>query len=85
MAAYGRTIRATRAPYSTSTRSIGAVFPNEQGIDKDWSHFRVPVAQIEKMTGYTFWRNIPKATGKAIKKDVDEVQIPRSKSSKTSE
>jgi DNA/RNA endonuclease G (NUC1) len=53
--------------------------PNEQGIDTDWSKFRVSVSEVEKLTGFTFWRNIPQETRDAIVKDVDDVKIPKGK------
>lgn len=57
------------------TRTIAVVVPNEQAIDTDWSKFRVSVAEVEKMTGFTFFPSIPAEIGTVIKANADNVLI----------
>jgi DNA/RNA endonuclease G (NUC1) len=49
--------------------------PNDQSVDYDWAKFRVPVTEVEKLTGFKFWPNVPEETAKALKEKVDEVKV----------
>jgi endonuclease G, mitochondrial len=54
---------------SNSTKAIAAVFPNETRLpSKDWRRYQTSVKEVEKLTGYTFFRNLPPATIEALKK-----------------
>ena len=55
--------------------------PNDQTIDFDWPKYRVSIREVEKLTGYTFFRNIPEDVAEVIKERVDTiaVHVPRSK------
>ena len=44
---------------TTSTRMIAVNMPNDQGISADWRSFITSVDDIERLTGYDFFENIP--------------------------
>ncbi|HEX7317108.1 MAG TPA: DNA/RNA non-specific endonuclease [Pyrinomonadaceae bacterium] len=57
---------------TTSTRTIAVIMPNTQGIrTTDWKTFRVSVDQVEALTGFDFFSNVPVATQAAIESVVD--------------
>ncbi len=64
-----------------NTRSIAVIMPNDQTVDFDWPKYRVSVRDVEKLTGYTFFRNLPAEVAEAVKERVDSVavRVPRSK------
>lgn len=70
------TYKPTRA-----SRTIGVIMPNDQSVDHDWAKFRVPIAEVEKLTGLSFWPAIPSETAKHLKEKLDEVKVdaPRQK------
>jgi endonuclease G len=48
------------ARVTTSTRTIAVIMPNSQDIrTADWRSYRVSVDQIEQLTGYDFFSNVP--------------------------
>lgn len=60
------------ARVTTSTRTIAVIMPNTQGIrNTDWRTFRVSVDQVEALTGFDFFSNVPGATQAAIESVVD--------------
>jgi endonuclease G len=59
-----------------STRAIAVIMPNDQTVGLDWSKYRVSVKEVEKLTGYTFFPDLPADVAAAIKGRVDEVDIP---------
>lgn len=59
---------------TTATRTIAVLMPNQQGIRaNDWHGYRVSVDQIESLTGYDFFSNVPVAIQSVIESSVDNV------------
>lgn len=57
---------------TTSTRLIAIIMPNTQGIrTNDWKMYRVSVDQVEALTGYDFFSNVPVSTQSVIEAVVD--------------
>ena len=57
---------------TTSTRTIAVIMPNTQGIrNNDWRNYRVSVDQVEALTGFDFFSNVPVAIQAAIESVVD--------------
>jgi DNA/RNA endonuclease G (NUC1) len=45
-----------------ASRAVAVIMPNIQGIrNVDWQTYIVPVAQVESLTGYNFFSNLPDA------------------------
>ncbi|MDT7543329.1 MAG: endonuclease mitochondrial [Acidobacteriota bacterium] len=60
------------ARVTTSTRTIAVIMPNAQGIRTNtWQGYRVSVDQVEQLTGYDFFSNVPVATQAVIEARVD--------------
>jgi endonuclease G len=59
-----------------NTRVIAILMPNDQTVGFDWSKYRVSVKEIEKLTGYKFFPNLPEEIAAELKDKVDEVEIP---------
>ena len=59
------------ARVTTSTRTIAVVVPNSGTINSDWRTYRVSVDQIEAITGYDFFSNVPSAIQNVIEGQVD--------------
>jgi endonuclease G len=58
-----------------NTRVIAVVMPNDQSVDLDWAKFRVAPRDVEKMTGYSFFRNVPEEMAQALREHVDDVEV----------
>jgi endonuclease G, mitochondrial len=58
-----------------NTRTIAVVMPNDQTVDFDWTKYRVSVQAVEKLTGNSFFRNVPADVAMALKDHVDDVQV----------
>jgi endonuclease G, mitochondrial len=57
---------------TTSTRTIAVIMPNTQGIRTvDWRTYRVSVDQVEALTGFDFFSNVPVGTQATIESVVD--------------
>jgi endonuclease G len=57
---------------TSTTRTIAVIMPNAQGIRTNtWQSFRVSVDQVEQLTGYDFFSNVPVATQSVIEARVD--------------
>jgi endonuclease G len=57
---------------TTSTRTIAVIMPNAQGIRGNaWQQYRVSVDQVEALTGYDFFSNVPVNIQAAIESTVD--------------
>ena len=63
---------------TTSTRTIAVILPNQNGISSDWRSFRVSVDDVEAMTGYDFFSNVPGSIQSVIESRVDTMMIDRS-------
>ena len=58
-----------------NTRVIAVLMPNDQTVDHDWGKYRTSVAEIEKLTGYNFFRNVPDDVAKALREHIDDVAV----------
>ena len=56
---------------NTATRTIAVVVPNSGSINSDWRTYRVSVDQIEAITGFDFFSNVPSAIQNVIEGQVD--------------
>ena len=56
---------------NTSTRMIAINVPNDQGISTDWTQFTTSVDNLEAITGYDFFENIPNNIEAVIEAVVD--------------
>jgi DNA/RNA endonuclease G (NUC1) len=59
------------ARVTTSTRTIGVIMPNAQGINADWHSFIVSVDEVEALTGYNFFSNVPEEIQAVIEANAD--------------
>lgn len=54
------------------SRTIAIVVPNQQGVkSKSWKDYVTSVDEVEKLTGYDFFRNVPESVQKIIEATVD--------------
>lgn len=57
---------------TTSTRTIGIIMPNKQGINVDpWQKYLATVDQVEELTGHDFFSNVPTSTQAVIESRLD--------------
>jgi len=56
---------------TTSTRTIAVVIPNSGTINSDWRTYRVSVDQVEAITGFDFFSNVPSGIQAVIEGQVD--------------
>jgi endonuclease G len=57
---------------NNSTRVIAIIMPNTQGIrNNTWQQYRVSVDQVEALTGFDFFSNVPVAIQNVIEAQVD--------------
>jgi endonuclease G len=57
---------------TTSTRTIAVIMPNVQGIrTTSWQTYRVSVDQVEALTGFDFFSNVPVGIQAVIESIVD--------------
>jgi endonuclease G len=62
------------ARVTTSTRVIAVLMPNAQGIrTNNWQEYRVSVDELEQLTGYDFFSNVPAAVQASIESVVDNL------------
>ncbi len=55
-----------------STRTIAVIMPNIQGIrNDDWKKYLATVRQVESLTGYNFYSNVPQSTQDVIEPRLD--------------
>ncbi len=56
-----------------ATRTIGIVVPNFPPLDINatWRQFRVSINEVENLTGYNFFSNVPKNTQEIIERRKD--------------
>lgn len=54
-----------------TTRTIAVIVPNQQGINEDWKEFRHSVREVEELTGFDFFSNVPRAVQDAIEVTID--------------
>jgi endonuclease G len=58
-----------------NTRVIAVVMPNDMSVDFDWGKYRVAPRDVEKLTGYTFFRNVDEEVAQALRGHVDDVDV----------
>jgi endonuclease G len=59
---------------TTSTRVIAIVMPNVQGIKTNsWQQYRTTVDDIESITGYDFFSNVPTNIQNVIEATIDSI------------
>jgi endonuclease G len=58
---------------TTSTRTIGMLFNNDSVANSmsTWGNYRVSIASIEQLTGFTFFSNVSSSINNVIKANVD--------------
>jgi endonuclease G len=56
---------------TTATRTIAVVVPNSGSVVSDWRSYRVSVNQVEGMTGFNFFSNVPSSIQAVIESVVD--------------
>jgi endonuclease G len=59
------------ARVNTATRTIAVVIPNAGPLNSDWRSYRVSVDQVESLTGFDFFSNVPVQTQAVIEAQVD--------------
>jgi len=56
---------------TTTTRTIAVVMPNSGSINSDWRTYRVSVDQVEAITGFDVFSNVPTLIQNVIEANVD--------------
>src|ERR1700704_376274 len=56
---------------TTTTRTIAVVIPNSGSLGTDWRAYRVSVDQVEAITGFDFFSNVPTLIQNVIEANVD--------------
>ena len=58
------------------SRTIALIVPNQQGVkSKPWKEYVTSVDEVEKLTGYNFFSNLPKEVQQIIEEKVDRLAI----------
>jgi endonuclease G len=57
------------------TRLIGVIMPNEQSIDTDWPEYRVSVDEVEALTGFDFFSELPDDIETEIESITDDIEV----------
>jgi endonuclease G len=52
---------------TVQSKMIAVIMPNSQEIQTDWEKYRVPVREVEDLTGYTFFSRLPPKVAVALK------------------
>jgi endonuclease G len=65
---------------SEQARVFSVIMPNAQGLKKDWREYAVPVKDVETLTGYTFFGNLPADVAKDLRSRKPETRAVRGKS-----
>ncbi|MBC7795556.1 MAG: DNA/RNA non-specific endonuclease [Pyrinomonadaceae bacterium] len=53
------------------TRTIAIVVPNQGAVNSDWRQYRTSVRQVERLTGYNFFSNVPRRVQALFKSRID--------------
>jgi endonuclease G len=59
----------------THTWVIAVVMPSDQSVGYDWTRYRTTAREIERRTGYTFFRGVPSEVAEALRDHQDEVKV----------
>jgi len=57
------------------TRVIGVIMPNSQTIDADWTEYRVSVDEVEQLTGFDFFSEVPDDIEDEIESITDDEDV----------
>jgi endonuclease G len=58
------------------SRTIVLIVPNQQGVkSKTWKEYATSVDEVEKLTGYDFFSNLPKEAQQIIEAKVDRQTV----------
>lgn len=60
---------------TATTRLVAVIMPNDMSVGEEWAGFRVSVKEVEKLTGYKFFSNVPAAIIDPLKEEIDEEPI----------
>ena len=61
---------------NAATRTIAVLMPNLNGIDSDWTQFITTVDEVEALTGYDFFANLPDNVENAIEAGINGTNPP---------
>lgn len=64
------------AKVTSKTRLIAVIMPNDMSVGEDWARYRVPVRDVERLTGYKFFDKVPAAIIGPLKNKTDKTPIP---------
>jgi endonuclease G len=64
------------AKVGPGTRAIAVIMPNEESVGHGWAKYRTSVAEVEALTGYTFFSNVPADIIGPLKAKVDDGRVP---------
>jgi len=64
------------AKVGPDSRLIAIVMPNEEGIGHGWAKYRTNVQEVEALTGYRFFANVPADIIGPLKARVDDGRVP---------
>jgi endonuclease G, mitochondrial len=60
-----------------NTRTIAVIIPNKQGVrDDPWRQYLTSVQEVEKLTGYQFFTNVPAEIRSVINTRIDAMPSP---------
>jgi endonuclease G len=61
-----------------NSRVIAVLMPNNQSVGFDWPKYRTTAREVEKLTGFRFFRNVPEEVAEALRdhRDTVEVRVP---------
>jgi endonuclease G len=65
-----------RGSVEKNLRLIAVIMPNDQTVDNKWGKYRVPVEEVEKLTGYTFFDKARAPDLSRLKLEADRTQLP---------
>lgn len=54
---------------------ISVLMPNEQTVDYNWTKYRVTPRHLQKLTGLTFFSQVPQEVANALRDRRDEVEV----------
>jgi endonuclease G len=52
---------------AAEARVFSVIMPNVQGLDTDWRSFAVPAKDVEELTGFSFFSNLPPAVAEDLR------------------
>lgn len=60
----------------SGARLIAVVMPNDMTVGEDWVRYRVSAREVERLTGYKFFDQVPDDVIGPLKAQVDKARIP---------